>query len=122
MSRLLTIQEVAEQLACCERTVRRAIDAGKLRSVRLGKGGKSDRVHPDDLDLYVASLRTMRPKGNECQSTNVVDIGTSRSPTQASRALERRLALERPRRKPKSLRQKSVRTSMRLVSDASQTE
>lgn len=121
MIRLLTIPEVAQKLACCERTVRRAIDAGKLRVVRLGRSGKSDRVHPDDLDLYVASLRTMRPRGKECLSTGAVVTGTFRSRS-AEAVLEHRLGSARPRRKPKSSKRGSGRTSMRLVSEGSPTE
>lgn len=46
----LTLAEVAQILNCSERTVRREIDAGRLRSVKLG--GRR-RVFPSDLRSYI---------------------------------------------------------------------
>lgn len=49
---LMTISEAAERSACSSKTIRRAIDAGQLAAVRLGKSARSDRIHPVDLDVW----------------------------------------------------------------------
>jgi len=49
--RLHTINAAANILDCSTKTVRRAINKGDLRVVRLGESARSDRIHPDDLDL-----------------------------------------------------------------------
>lgn len=54
---LLTVREVAQQLRCHERQVRRIINAGKLRAVRLGLSARSDRIHPDDLHQFIQGER-----------------------------------------------------------------
>jgi len=46
----MTLAEAAERSACSPKTIRRAIDAGQLTSIRLGSSAKSDRIHPTDLD------------------------------------------------------------------------
>jgi len=46
----MRINEAAERLQVSPRQVRRLVDNGELRVVRLGSSAKSDRVHPDDLD------------------------------------------------------------------------
>ena len=43
---LLTVREVAELDNCSEKTVRRAIDAGLLKVVRIGPSGHSVRIDP----------------------------------------------------------------------------
>jgi excisionase family DNA binding protein len=52
----LTIAEAAEQLQVCERTVRRAIDAGVLRAARV-RGTRAERgcwrIHRDDLARWI---------------------------------------------------------------------
>lgn len=40
----LTVAEVAELDSCSEKTVRRAIDAGRLEVVRIGSTGRSIRI------------------------------------------------------------------------------
>jgi excisionase family DNA binding protein len=44
--RLYTIAEIARLDAVSEKTVRRAIDAGLLKVVRVGPGGRLIRIHP----------------------------------------------------------------------------
>lgn len=41
---LLTVQEIAVLDNCCEKTVRRAIQAGLLEAVRIGPAGRLIRV------------------------------------------------------------------------------
>ena len=52
----LTIAEAAEQLQVCERTVRRAIDAGVVRAARV-RGTRAERgcwrIHRDDLARWL---------------------------------------------------------------------
>ena len=52
----LTIAEAAKQLQVCERTVRRAIDAGVLRAARV-RGTRAERgcwrIHRDDLARWI---------------------------------------------------------------------
>lgn len=71
--RLLTVAEVADQLQCSVKQMRRIIDAGQLNVVRLGLSARSDRIHPDDLCAYIDSQRRARPK--TCQYINVVKPG-----------------------------------------------
>lgn len=52
----LTIAEAAEVARCCERTVRRAIDAGELRAARLrGKQGSRGalRIRRADFEEWM---------------------------------------------------------------------
>lgn len=51
-TQLLTIRQVADHLQVCERTVRRWIQEGKLRAMRIGRGW---RIHPRDLDRLLHS-------------------------------------------------------------------
>ena len=51
---LLTVHDVAERCQVDPKTVRRAINGGKLRVRRLGSGPRSDRIHPSDLDAWLA--------------------------------------------------------------------
>jgi excisionase family DNA binding protein len=44
--RLLTVRDVAELDQVCAKTVRRAIDEGRLESVRIGPKGHLVRIHP----------------------------------------------------------------------------
>ena len=48
---LLTVREVAELDNCSEKTVRRAISAGLLESLRVGPGGRLLRI---DLAAHAA--------------------------------------------------------------------
>ena len=54
--RYLTITEAAERVRVCERTVRRAIDAGNLRAACV-RGSRAERgvwrIHPADLDRWL---------------------------------------------------------------------
>lgn len=49
---LMTVAEVAELDGTSEKTVRRAIDAGLLKVVRIGPARRSIRIHPDDHAAY----------------------------------------------------------------------
>lgn len=58
---LLTLQQVADRLQVSISTVRRLIDAGELRTVRIGR---NLRVRPEDLRAYIdANVETR--KGDE---------------------------------------------------------
>ena len=48
----MTIRETAERAQVCERTVRRWIEAGHLRSVRLGPSGRIVRVDERDWQAF----------------------------------------------------------------------
>ena len=52
--KLLTIPEVADLIQASEKWVRQQITAGSLRSHRLGR---AIRVSPEDLDLFLKSIR-----------------------------------------------------------------
>jgi excisionase family DNA binding protein len=54
--RLLNIGEVADVLSVSIKTVRHRIEAGELPVIR---DGRVIRVHPNDLDRYVASRRSL---------------------------------------------------------------
>jgi excisionase family DNA binding protein len=56
LPRLLTVEEVAEFLCVSIKTVRRRIEAGELPVIR---DGRLVRVHPNDLDRYVAVRRSL---------------------------------------------------------------
>jgi excisionase family DNA binding protein len=51
---LLKVPQVAEYLGVSERTVRRLISSGQLKSVKVGR---AVRIVPEDLAAYVESLR-----------------------------------------------------------------
>lgn len=53
---LLTITQAADFLNVSPKTVRRRIDAGELSVFR---DGRLVRVHPNDLDRYVAARRSL---------------------------------------------------------------
>jgi len=53
--RLLTIREVAAQLGCSTKTVRRLITSGTLRAVRLGRDWRIDDL---DLRAFIEMRRT----------------------------------------------------------------
>ncbi len=49
---LLTIAEIAERDRCSVKTVRRAIAAGLLESIRIGPGGRAIRISEEAHLLY----------------------------------------------------------------------
>ncbi|WP_425342578.1 helix-turn-helix domain-containing protein [Rubellimicrobium aerolatum] len=53
---LLSLEDTAEVLGCSIRTLRRLIDADELPVVRLGR---LVRVHPRDLDRFIAGRRSL---------------------------------------------------------------
>lgn len=57
MSRLLTIEQVAELLNCSRRTVERRIGQGLIPAVR--EGGRT-MVTETELEHYIAGLRRRR--------------------------------------------------------------
>lgn len=54
---LFTVSEIAEQDKVSEKTVRRAIDRGDLKVVRIGPSGRSVRVTAEDRRAYRALRR-----------------------------------------------------------------
>jgi excisionase family DNA binding protein len=54
--RLLRLDEVADTLGVSLKTVRRRVDAGELVVIR---DGRVVRVHPNDLERYVAARRSL---------------------------------------------------------------
>ncbi len=54
---LLTIAEVAKRDRCSEKTVRRAIDAGLLVTLRIGPSGRAIRITHEAHMLYRMRLR-----------------------------------------------------------------
>lgn len=56
---LLSVAEVAAELGCGRDTVYTLLSDGALPSVRLG--GRLRRIRRDDLEAFVAELRTSRP-------------------------------------------------------------
>lgn len=53
--KLLTVEEIAEHLGVSKMTVYRLIHARELPALKVGR---SFRVKPDDLDLYMERVRT----------------------------------------------------------------
>jgi excisionase family DNA binding protein len=51
---LLTLQEVAGQLAVSPRTVRRLVAVGELRCVRIGR---LVRIHPGDVSRWLSARK-----------------------------------------------------------------
>ena len=51
---LMTIAEVARHWSTCEKTVRRAIDAGDLPVIQIGR---LKRVHPEDNERFIQARR-----------------------------------------------------------------
>jgi excisionase family DNA binding protein len=53
---LLTVSEVADRLSVSIRTVRRRIEAGEIRAVRLGSGPQPPvRIDPAELESWLAA-------------------------------------------------------------------
>ena len=48
---LLTIQDVVKRLQVSESTVRRMIDRGELRAIRIGR---QIRIKPEDVESFIA--------------------------------------------------------------------
>jgi excisionase family DNA binding protein len=55
--RLLTVKEVAELDGCSVKTVRRAIAVGLLEAIRVGPGGRLQRIDPAAHAAYRAASR-----------------------------------------------------------------
>lgn len=53
---LLTVADVAALDQCSEKTVRRAIAAGRLEAVRIGPGGRLLRIDPAAHRAYRRAL------------------------------------------------------------------
>jgi excisionase family DNA binding protein len=51
---LLTLQQVADRLQVSMSTVRRLVDSGKLKAVRIGR---NLRVRPEDLAVYIEASK-----------------------------------------------------------------
>ena len=62
-TRLMTVDQVADQCQVSVRTVYRAISRGSLRASHLGRGG-AYRIRPEDVDLWVdgTAVRITGPK------------------------------------------------------------
>jgi excisionase family DNA binding protein len=54
---LLTVDRAAGQLSTSRRFVYRAVNAGRLPSVRLGDGRARIRIDPADLERYISEQR-----------------------------------------------------------------
>lgn len=52
--KLLTVEQTAERLAVCGKTVRRLVASGALPALRVGR---AVRISEDDLRVYLASCR-----------------------------------------------------------------
>jgi len=84
----MTLAQAAEHRACHPRTLRRAINIGKLATCRLGQGPKSDRIHPVDLAAWLDRCRAK----TLCPSPSV-PMGTIKSPSdKANERIARLLA------------------------------
>ncbi|HEL5329123.1 excisionase family DNA-binding protein [Stenotrophomonas maltophilia] len=60
-NKLLTLMQAAELSACSIKTLRRAIEAGRLAVTRLGQSAKSDRIHVDDLEKWWRQSQYVAP-------------------------------------------------------------
>jgi excisionase family DNA binding protein len=54
---LMTVKDVAEADNCSVKTVRRAIKAGLLEAIRVGPGGRLQRIDPAAHAAYRAASR-----------------------------------------------------------------
>lgn len=55
---LYTVSDIAVRDSCSEKTVRRAIDAGLLKVVRIGRSGRAIRITHEAHMLYRMRLRS----------------------------------------------------------------
>jgi excisionase family DNA binding protein len=92
---LLTVRQVAEILQINPMTVRRYIEAGKLAAVRVGRRVRVRREALEDLMEPVFAKRKKseptipgRPTSTDDPLWQLVGIGESREPTDASRKHE----------------------------------
>lgn len=95
---LLKVKQAAEILACSPKLVRRLIDSGRLKVIRLGESARSDRIDESDLEEFIYDNKSTRGK---CQSIKgaASGISTSRSKTDGLSVL---LERERQKKKQKS--------------------
>ena len=94
-SMLLTIRQAAEHLACSPKMVRRAIDRGELKCVRIGESARSDRIHPEDLEAFITTKRGRRGRRIDTVKSR------SRMSTSTESALERALGKMARTNRPK---------------------
>src|ERR1700686_1514078 len=73
--RLLTIEEAAEKLDVCKRTVDRHIRNGDLPYIVMGSGRQRLRrkIHPGDLEGFIEARRRF-----DCQSTSQPRVPSTR--------------------------------------------
>lgn len=95
---LLTIDQAAEQCTCRPRTLRKAIKAGSLAVVVMGKGPKSWRVREPDLRAYIAAQTVtlcpsenapkapmkFQPLGADARCADLLGTGRSKTPAMSS--------------------------------------
>ena len=60
MNSLLTVEDVAERLACSASLVYQLVDAGKIAVHRIGNGRATIRFRPEDVEEYLAACRQDR--------------------------------------------------------------
>lgn len=76
---LLTKKQAAEQLAVSPRTVQRLIDSGKLAVIRITDSKKGERIHPDDLKVFIQSKRQSGSSGTSAAQKELLHTGNLRS-------------------------------------------
>jgi excisionase family DNA binding protein len=95
-ARLLTLEETAERLGVCKRTLDRHISHGDLAYVVTGSGRQRLRkkIHPLDLQNFIDARRRF-----DCQSTNppkaLTTLTISKSVAFGSPVLQAALASEK---------------------------
>lgn len=90
--RLLSFAQAAEDCGCGVKLLRRAWKAGLLTVTRLGTGPKSDRIHPADLEAWLA-----RSKIDACQSPSVPRAAIRLRSATADERIAARLGIGRTR-------------------------
>jgi excisionase family DNA binding protein len=67
--RLLSIEEVAQELRVSPSTVRNLIDVGKLAAQRIGTGRGRIRIRPDELERFQLEAEREASKAPQGQTT-----------------------------------------------------
>src|ERR1700682_5852076 len=107
--RLLTIEEAAEFLCVCKRTVERHIRNGELAYIVMGSGRQRLRrkIHPGDLETFIEARRRF-----DCQFTSQQRVPSTRMISKSAKfgspVLQAALASETLRHSKNNARSKPV--------------
>jgi len=76
---LLDYKQVADRLNCSDASVRRLVDAGKIKSVAVTPSGRRRMIRLVDLASYLEDNAGFREAPEPCRQTRTVDEAMRRA-------------------------------------------